>query len=140
MSHEIRSLYVCIVGLSEDIATYRRQVPKEVVEDTDDIQNASILTLLEIVGNILDISKIESKMEIIESPYNFTDEITKMVRVTSTRIEEKPIDFHLNTIAEDIPYELIGDKVHVKEIVNNILTNAIKYTEKGKIHFKYSMC
>lgn len=132
MSHEIRTPLNAIVGLSEDIATYKSQVPKEVVEDTDDIQNASN-TLLEIVGNILDISKIESdKMEIIECPYNFTDEITKMVRVTSTRIEEKPIDFHLY-IAEDMPYEFIGDKIHVKEIINNILTNAIKYTEKGKI-------
>src|SRR5574344_50570 len=132
MSHEIRTPLNAIVGLSEDIGTYKEKVPKEVVEDTNDIQNASN-TLLEIVGNILDINKIESeKMEIIESPYNFVDEITKMIKVTITRIEEKPIDFHLN-IAEDIPYELIGDRIHIKEVVNNILTNAIKYTEKGQI-------
>ena len=133
MSHEIRTPLNAIVGLSEDIASYKEQVPKEVIEDTEDIQNAS-QTLLEIVGNILDINKIESeKMEIIEIPYNFKTEITKMARVTATRIGEKPIDFKIN-MAEDIPYELIGDRTHVKEIVNNLLTNAIKYTEKGKIN------
>ena len=133
MSHEIRTPLNAIVGLSEDIATYEGQVPKEVVEDTEDIRNAS-QTLLEIVGNILDINKIESnKMEIIETTYNFKEEITKMCRVTSTRIGDKDINFHLK-LAEDIPYELIGDKGKVKEIINNILTNAIKYTEKGEIN------
>ena len=93
MSHEIRTPLNAIVGLSEDIASYKEQVPKEVVEDTEDIQNAS-QTLLEIVGNILDINKIESeKMEIVEIPYNYVEEITKMARVTATRIGEKPIDF-----------------------------------------------
>lgn len=132
MSHEIRTPLNAIVGLSQDIAFYKDRVPKEVVEDTEDIINASE-TLLEIVGNILDINKIESnKMEIVESPYNFKDEITKMCKVTATRIGEKPIEFILD-IAEDIPYELIGDKVHIKSIVNNLLTNAIKYTDKGHI-------
>ena len=91
MSHEIRTPLNAIVGLSEDIASYEDQVPKEVVEDTEDIRNAS-QTLLEIVGNILDINKIESeKMEIIENVYNPREEITKMCRVTETRIGEKPI-------------------------------------------------
>lgn len=135
MSHEIRTPLNAIVGLSEDIAQYKNEVPKEVVEDSDDIINAS-QTLLEIVGNILDINKIESnKMEIIEGPYNFKETITKMCRVTSTRIGEKPISFKLN-IAEDIPYELIGDRGKVKEIINNQLTNAIKYTEQGEINLK----
>ena len=135
MSHEIRTPLNAIVGLSEDIAQYKNEVPKEVVEDSDDIINAS-QTLLEIVGNILDINKIESnKMEIIEGPYNFKETITKMCRVTSTRIGEKPISIKLN-IAEDIPYELIGDRGKVKEIINNLLTNAIKYTEQGEINLK----
>lgn len=133
MSHEIRTPLNAIVGLSEDIASYVDKVPKEVVEDTNDIINAS-QTLLEIVGNILDINKIESdKMELIEDAYNFKDEITKMCRVTSTRIGEKKIDFKLD-IAEDVPYEVIGDKGKVKEIVNNLLTNAIKYTNEGNIN------
>ena len=132
MSHEIRTPLNAIVGLSEDITTYEN-VPEEVKEDCTDIQNAS-LTLLEIVGNILDINKIESnKMEIIENVYNPREEIQKMCRVTETRIGEKPIEFKL-IIAEDIPYELKGDKGKVKEIINNLLTNAIKYTEKGNVN------
>lgn len=135
MSHEIRTPLNAIVGLSEDITMYKDEVPKEVYEDSIDIQNASH-TLLEIVGNILDINKIESdKMEVIENKYNFREEIEGMVRVTITRIGEKNINFHLY-IAEDIPYELIGDKGKVKEIINNLLTNSIKYTDEGEINLK----
>ena len=132
MSHEIRTPLNAIVGLSEDIESYADRVPKEVLEDSEDIQNAS-QTLLEIVGNILDINKIESdRMELIEKSYNFVEEITNMCKVTSTRIGEKNIKFNLN-MAEDIPYALIGDKGKVKEIINNLLTNSIKYTETGSI-------
>ncbi len=131
MSHEIRTPLNAIVGLSEDIASYKN-VPKEVIEDTEDILNAS-QTLLEIVGNILDINKIESgKLEIVNNPYNFKEEIIKLCNVTTTRIGDKPIEFKLD-IAEDIPYELIGDKTHIKQVVNNLLSNAIKYTEQGNI-------
>ena len=130
MSHEIRTPLNAIVGLSEDIASFKDKVPKQVKEDTDDIINASN-TLLEIVGNILDISKIESdKLDIVSSPYNFKEEIEKLAKVDATRIGNKPIDFKVH-FAKDLPYELIGDKVHVKQIVNNILTNAIKYTDEG---------
>jgi len=133
MSHEIRTPLNAIVGLSEDIASYRGEVPQEVLEDTEDIQNAS-QTLLEIVGNILDINKIESnKMEIIEGVYNPREEITKMCKVTASRIGEKKISFQLN-IAEDVPYQLYGDKRKIKEIVNNLFSNAIKYTESGEIN------
>ena len=133
MSHEIRTPLNAIVELSEDISTYKEQVPKEVAEDSEDILNASH-TLLEIVGNILDINKIESeKMEIVENPYNIRETISNLCKITSTRIGSKPIQFKLN-IAEDVPYELIGDKVHIKEVVNNLLTNAIKYTEQGEIN------
>lgn len=133
MSHEIRTPLNAIVGLSEDIATYKDRVPAEVVEDVNDIQNAS-QTLLEIVGNILDINKIEAnKLEIVNTTYNFKEEIINLCKVTTTRIGEKPIQFKLD-IAEDIPYELIGDKTHIKQVVNNLLSNAIKYTEEGFIN------
>ncbi len=132
MSHEIRTPLNAIIGLSEDNATYNDKVPKEVIENTKDILNASH-TLLEIVGNILDINKIESeKMQLVESTYNFREEIEKLVKVTITRIGDKKIKFNLN-ISEDVPYELIGDKIHVKQIINNLLTNAIKYTDEGKV-------
>lgn len=133
MSHEIRTPLNAIVGLSEDNISYEDKCPPEVVENSKDIMTAS-QTLLEIVGNILDINKIEAnKMEIVESPYNFVKEVSDMCKITQTRIGEKNVMFHLN-MAEDIPYELIGDKAKVKEIINNLLTNAIKYTEQGDIN------
>ena len=131
MSHEIRTPLNAIVGLSNDIKE-RGNCPKDMQEDLGDIVNASN-TLLEIVGNIMDINKIESdKMEIIEVPYNFKEEIETLARIDSVRIGEKPIELTVD-IASDIPYELIGDKGHIKEIVNNLLSNAIKYTDKGRI-------
>ena len=129
MSHEIRTPLNAIVGLSEDM-TSRDNCPDDMKEDLNDVVSAS-RTLLEIVGNIMDINKIESdKMEIVEIPYNFKEEITTLARVNATRIGDKPIEYKVN-IAEDIPYELMGDKAHIKGIVNNLLSNAIKYTEKG---------
>mgnify|MGYP004498788313 CR=1 FL=1 len=132
MSHEIRTPLNAIVGLSENLEE-RANCPKDMKEDLKDIVSAS-QTLLEIVGNIMDISKIESeKMEIVEIPYNFKEEVETLARVSSTRIGDKPIELHVN-IAEDIPYELLGDKAHMKQIINNLLTNAIKYTEKGHVN------
>ena len=132
MSHEIRTPLNAIVGFSEDIQSHKEEVPKEIREDADYIMEAS-KTLLEIVGNILDINKIESnKMEIIEVKYNFREEVESLAKIDVTRIGEKNINFKLD-LATDIPYELIGDKGKVKEIINNLLTNAIKYTEQGEI-------
>ena len=132
MSHEIRTPLNAIVGFSEDIQSHKEEVPPIIVEDADYIMEAS-KTLLEIVGNILDINKLESnKMELVDVKYNFKEEIESLARIDAIRIGEKNINFKIN-LASDIPYELIGDKTHVKEIVNNLLTNAIKYTEQGEI-------
>ena len=134
MSHEIRTPLNAIVGLSEDIGTYKDQVPPQVKEDSEDIINAS-QTLLEIVGNILDISKIESeKMEITEVTYDFKTDAETLAKINAVRIGEKPINFKYY-IAEDIPDELLGDKIHVKQVLNNLLSNAIKYTNQGEINF-----
>ena len=132
MSHEIRTPLNAIVGFSEDIQSHKETADPEIVEDADYIMEAS-KTLLEIVGNILDINKIESdKMEITEVKYNFREEIENLAKIDATRIGEKNINFKVN-LAPDIPYELLGDKTHIKEIVNNLLTNAIKYTDQGEI-------
>ena len=129
MSHEIRTPLNAIVGLSEDLKE-NKDCPTSMKEDLDDILSAS-RTLLEIVGNIMDINKIESnKLEIISTSYNPKKEFTTLARVLETRIGDKPIDYRIK-IAEDIPYHLIGDKAHVKQIINNLLSNAIKYTEQG---------
>ncbi len=131
MSHEIRTPLNAIVGLSEYVNS-KETVPEEIKGDLQDIVNASS-TLLEIVGNILDINKIESeKMEITNVTYNFKEELRKIAKMNKTRVSDKGLVLNI-TIAKDIPYELIGDKVHVKSIINNLLSNAIKYTEKGEI-------
>ena len=131
MSHEIRTPLNAIVGLSEDIKE-RGTCPDNMKEDLNDIVSASH-TLLEIVGNIMDINKIESdKIEIIEVPYNFKHELETLCRVNKVRIGDKQIDFRVN-IAPDIPYELLGDKPHIKQVINNLVSNAIKYTNEGFI-------
>ncbi len=132
MSHEIRTPLNAIVGFSEDIQSRKSTADPKIVEDADYIMEAS-KTLLEIVGNILDINKIESnKMEITEVKYNYKETIEQLSKIDAIRIGEKNINFKIN-LAPDIPYELVGDKTHIKEIVNNLLTNAIKYTDKGEI-------
>ena len=133
MSHEIRTPLNAIVGLSEDMAS-RTDCPKDMIEDLNDVLSAS-RTLLEIVGNIMDINKIESEnLELVEENYNFKETANTLAKINATRIGDKQIEFK-TTIAEDIPYELIGDKIHIKQIINNLLSNAIKYTDKGNIEF-----
>lgn len=132
MSHEIRTPLNAIVGFSEDICDNLDGASVTVKEDAGYIQDAS-KTLLEIVGNILDINKIESnKMEVTDEVYYFKHEIESLAKIDSVRIGDKPIDFKCN-ISEDVPEKLIGDKGKVKEIVNNLLTNAFKYTDKGMV-------
>ena len=132
MSHEIRTPLNAIIGLSEDNLRYKYQLPEEVYENSNDIMTAS-QTLLEIIGNILDINKIEAnKMEIVDEPYKLVHEVNNLCKITILRIGDKNIDFKLH-ISEDMPYELVGDKTKIKEIINNLLTNSIKYTEKGSI-------
>lgn len=131
MSHEIRTPLNAIVGLSENVKE-NKDCPESMREDLEDILSAS-KTLLEIVGNIMDINKIESnKIEITEVPYNPEQEIKTIARVEQARLGNKPIEYRVH-IAEDIPYQLLGDKYHLKKIINNLLSNAIKYTEKGFI-------
>ena len=96
MSHEIRTPLNAIVGFSEDIQKYQDQVPQQVREDANYILESSH-NLLEIVGNILDINKIESnKIEIVENPYNFKEEIASIAKTNATRIGDKPISFKVN--------------------------------------------
>lgn len=133
MSHEIRTPLNAIVGLSEDMAE-RDNVPAEMKEDLDDVIAAS-RTLLEIIGNIMDISKIESdKLEIIEAPYDYRKEAETLAKINATRIGDRNITLK-TSIAEDIPYQLIGDRVHIKQIINNLLSNSIKYTNEGTVEF-----
>ena len=132
MSHEIRTPLNAIVGLSECIKN--SDDIEEIHEDANDVVMASN-NLLEIVNGILDISKIEAdKMEKIETNYNPVELFDEVATIAKTRIGEKDIDLRCN-FAEDIPNTLYGDKGKLKQIITNVLSNAIKYTEKGHIDF-----
>ena len=135
MSHEIRTPLNAIVGLSEIIKT--SDDLDEIHEDASDVVSASN-TLLEIVNGILDISRIEAnKMEVVDVFYNPLEEFKSLVALTETRIGEKEIELR-SDFAVDLPETLYGDKGKVKQIITNLLTNAVKYTEKGYIDFKVS--
>ena len=135
MSHEIRTPLNAIVGFSEAIK--EADSLEEAKEDAKDIIAAS-QNLLEIVNGILDISKIEAnKMEIINTEYNLKNECELLSKLINARIGEKPITLNVN-IAPDIPERLYGDKAKIKEILSNILTNAVKYTKEGQINFVVS--
>ena len=137
MSHELRTPLNAIVGLSEDVESFKEEVPLDVREDSADIINASN-TLLELIGGILDLSKIESgKLEIVESDYDPKDEIESLVKIQRTKVAEKPLQFNTN-IDPNIPDVLFGDRLRIKQILNNLISNAIKYTEKGHIDFSAS--
>ncbi len=132
MSHEIRTPLNAIVGFSEAINEAKSL--DEAKEDAKDIIAAS-QNLLELVNGILDISKIEAnKIEISNSEYNFREECNLLYKLIKARIGEKPIEFVMN-LAPDLPEYLYGDKGKVKEVMSNILTNAVKYTDKGQITF-----
>ena len=135
MSHEIRTPLNAIVGLSEVIKT--SDDIDEIHEDANDVVMAS-QNLLEIVNGILDISKIEAdKMEIVKTNYNFKEILEELKKLTEVRIGEKDLTLRCN-FAEDLPENLYGDKGKIKQVITNLLTNAVKYTEKGYIDFNVS--
>ena len=135
MSHEIRTPLNAIVGFSECIKT--EETLEDAKKDAEDIIMASS-NLLEIVNGILDISKIEAnKMEIVNTNYRLLPNLENLAKLMIPRIGDKPIE--LNTsFAPDIPSVLFGDIGKIKQIITNILTNAVKYTEKGYINFNVS--
>ncbi len=135
MSHEIRTPLNAIVGFSQ--ALKEEDIPASSKEEVDDIISASE-SLLEIVNGILDISKIEAnKLEIVNTEYNFNKILNELVALSKARLGDKPLDFRTN-FDPNIPPVLYGDHVRIKQIILNILTNAIKYTKEGYIEFNVS--
>ena len=130
MSHEIRTPLNAIVGFSN--AIQEEDNLEDAKEDAKDIVLAA-QNLLEIVNGILDISKIEAnKMEIVNTDYDIKHECESLVKLIKPRLGTKPVEV-VFTSAPDLPKYLYGDKAKIKEVITNLLTNAAKYTEQGKI-------
>ena len=130
MSHEIRTPINTIIGLNEMIL--RGDISDEIAEDARSIQGASKM-LLTLIYDILDLSKLESgKMDIIPVTYETGAFFSEIVNMIWIRAKEKGLEFHLS-IEPSMPSMLCGDEVRIKQVLVNILNNAVKYTKEGSI-------
>lgn len=130
MSHEIRTPINAVLGMNEMIL--RESDDKDILDYSHNIQSAG-KTLLSLINSILDFSKIEDgKMEILEIKYYVSDVINNLVNSIQERARAKSLEFEVN-VDENIPSVLMGDDVRLTQVIMNLLTNAVKYTEKGKI-------
>ena len=133
MSHEIRTPINAVLGMNEMIL--RESNDENILEYAENIQTAG-RTLLTLVNSILDFSKIEEgKMELIPVRYDTVSLINNLVNSVAERAKDKGLE--LKVIADpDLPCALVGDDVRVTQIIGNLLTNAVKYTEKGSVTFE----
>lgn len=131
LSHEIRTPINAILGLNEMIL--RESKEEGTLRYAYDIQSAG-KSLLSLVNDILDFSKIESgKLEIVPVEYDLSSVVNDLVNMVKVQIEDKgppPFDIHID---QGMPHLLMGDEIRIKQCVLNILTNAIKYTQKGTV-------
>ena len=132
MSHEIRTPINAVLGMDEMIL--RESSEDHIKQYAYNIRSAGKM-LLSIINDILDYSRIEAgKMEIIPVEYSTTAMIDDICSIVSIKVKEKNLKFNVN-IDENIPSRLMGDELRIKQIIINILTNAVKYTEKGSVTF-----
>ncbi len=130
MSHEIRTPINTIIGLDEMIL--REDASEEINEDATAIQSAGRM-LLHIINDILDMSKVQSgQMKLTPVTYVSSDMILDVVGMIGVRASEKNLDFHVD-VSPSFPDELMGDEVRVKQILINVLNNAVKYTNEGQV-------
>ncbi|MCL2759497.1 MAG: ATP-binding protein, partial [Treponema sp.] len=131
MSHEIRTPMNAILGITE-ILIQHKTLPSEIEEGLGKIYSSCDL-LLGIINDILDFSKIEAgKLDIMPAQYKVASMINDSALLNMMRIDSKPIDFELQ-IDENVPAKLVGDELRIKQILNNLLSNAFKYTDAGKV-------
>jgi len=134
MSHEIRTPMNAILGIAE-IQLQDEALPQNIKEAFYKISNSGDL-LLGIINDILDMSKIEAgKLELTFAKYDIPSLINDIVQLNALYFESKPIEFKLS-VDENIPISLIGDELRIKQILNNLLSNAFKYTDKGEVSLK----
>ncbi|MBR0185146.1 MAG: hypothetical protein IJQ24_03870, partial [Synergistaceae bacterium] len=132
MSHEIRTPINAVLGMNEMIL--RESEEPNVIEYSENIRAAGT-TLLGLINDILDFSKIEAgKMDIIPVNYDLSSVINDLVTMIQARTDKKGLLLKLD-FDGNIPKMLYGDEVRIKQVVTNILTNAVKYTEKGSVTF-----
>jgi len=133
MSHEIRTPMNAILGIAE-IQLHEKDLSPTVSEAFNKIYESGDL-LLNIINDILDFSKIDAgKMELNPAKYDIPGLINDTALLNRIRYESKSIDFVIN-LNENTPLNLFGDELRIKQILNNMLSNAFKYTEEGKIEF-----
>ena len=133
MSHEIRTPINAVLGMNEMIL--RESDDTNVLAYSENIRTAGT-TLLGLINDILDFSKIEAgKMEILPVDYDLSSVINDLVNMIRTRAEDKGLLLKLD-FNETTPKLLRGDEVRIKQVITNILTNAVKYTEKGSVAFR----
>jgi signal transduction histidine kinase/HPt (histidine-containing phosphotransfer) domain-containing protein len=131
MSHEIRTPLNAVVGISE-IQLQNEDLPKETKEAFTRIYNSGDL-LLGIINDILDLSKIEAgRLELTPARYDVASLINDTIFLNMIKYENKPIDFVLD-VDEHVPAALFGDELRIKQILNNLLSNAFKYTNSGEV-------
>lgn len=137
MSHEIRTPMNAIVGMCELILR-EHDISETVMEYCFNIQNSG-RSLLSIINDILDFSKIESgKLEIIEDEFNIASTLNDVMNMAVTRKENKNIEL-IVSVDPNIPIGIIGDEIRIRQVIINLVTNAIKYTHEGVIKIKFSM-
>ncbi len=139
MSHEIRTPITAVLGFNEMIL--RESNDGDILNYAENIRSSGH-TLLGIINDILDFSKIEAgKLEIIPSDYELSSVINDLVNMVDARAGEKGLELTLD-FDRNLPSVLHGDEIRIKQIITNILTNAVKYTEKGGIVFSigYEKC
>ena len=136
MSHEIRTPMNVIVGLSELLE--EGGFSKEVFDDYLRKINTASVALMGLINDVLDFSKIESgKLVLVPTRYSVPDLLSDITNINITRIEDDPITFRL--IADSNLYEqLYGDDIRVKQILNNLISNAFKYTNEGIVTLRVS--
>ena len=132
MSHDIRTPMNAILGLNEMVL--RDSQDDNIRMYSESIKTAGS-TLLGIINDILDFSKIEAgKMEIINVDYSFASLLNDLVNMVQKKAEDKGLSFNLD-IDSNIPMLLNGDEIRIKQVIINILSNAVKYTKQGSVTF-----
>ena len=130
ISHELRTPLTSIISSIDEIKSY--DLPQELKDNLNDIIDSSN-SLLDIVGNVIDINKIENKIyDLKEKNYDIRDVVEKLIKMNAKKYNKENVVFKYS-VSDNTPSNLFGDKTKIKEIINNILDNSFKYTNKGSI-------